>query len=144
MKNALIRERATALAQMADRVLPSKTSVNKVATLLATRFKAALQDLEAQRLALVVQAHPFDGDGELPPAIKEARELAFAALMEQSTPVRKVPDSLRLTADDMPRALASDESNGAGVAALRVMLGTLYVTSNEEKSIDEATEGEED
>jgi hypothetical protein len=151
MRNQDIRDRFVALTALSQRVLPSRTATNKVATLLATRFKEPWDEIERQRKHILFIDHPLPADYEgenddLPAALREARQVAVDTLMAESTPVRRVPDRLRLTADDMPKALKGEngEVNAEGLASIRVMLGSLYVLSDDERELDEQLDGTEE
>lgn len=142
MKNRLIRERYAALTVMAQRALPSATAVNKVTALITTRFRDPYCSTEDARKVILRDDYPLpDGfDGErLPVWIAEARQQAVDDLMEQSTPVRRVPDRLRLGPEDMPKALKGEEGwrNAESVADIIVNLGSLYVPGTDEKALRE-------
>lgn len=148
MKNQLIRNRYTALVALSQRVLPSPSAVNKVATLLVTRFEAPYRATETARKGVLAR-HPvpdsWDKPG-LPEAVAQARQAEMDRLMEESTPVRAIPDALRLTMADLPRRLEREggEKNVEGLAEIRVLLGSLYVPSAEERRVmADASDGEE-
>jgi hypothetical protein len=147
MKNRLIRERYSALTVLSQRVLPSKTAINKVTALIATRFQQPYQATEAGRKK-VIEDHPtppeWDKD-HLPPAIAEARQSAIDLFLEERTPVRKIPDTLRLTDADLPRALKREngDANVEGLAQIIVMLGSLYVPGADELALRAGVDGEE-
>lgn len=148
MRNSIIRTRYAGLTLLTQRVLPSPTAVNKVSTLLATRFGPAYDATERSRKQILFVNHPLPpGYDEqiVPMGIAEQRQAAVDELMQQSTPVRKIADPLRLTAADMPRVLSREngEDNAFGVAEIRVLLGSLYLRTSEELAIDERLEGDE-
>lgn len=147
MKNQLIRDRYAALTVLSQRVLPSATAIHKVSALLGTRFKLPYDATEVARKTIIAD-HPTPEGWEkesLPPTIAEARQRAIDALMEEATPVRKIPDTLRLTSADLPKVLKREggESNTEGLAQIVVLLGTLYVPSSDERALNAAAEGEE-
>jgi hypothetical protein len=143
VKNQLIRDRYAALSVLAQRTLPSPTAINKVSTLLATRFAPAFEMTEKKRkLVISMNRLPEGHDGDrLPIAIAEQRQAEVDAMLEDSTPVKLVPDRLRLTEADLPRVLKGEDGwkNAEGLASIRVMLGSLYVRSDEEKKLDDAS-----
>lgn len=150
MKNRAIVKRYTALSALSGRALPSKAAVNKVATLLRGRFSVPHETIELAR-KMVIRQHPlpegWEGERQ-PAAVQEARALAIDALMEESQPVKKIPDHLRLTPDDMPRALKGDEKreepNDRGVASIIDLLGSLYVPGTEieeDAALEESEKG---
>lgn len=146
MKNQTIRERYQALNALAQRVLPSATAITKVSALLDTRFRAPYEATETARKMVIAQYPlPADYEGEnVPMAIAEQRQLAIDAMLEQSTPVKKIPDRLRLTSADLPKVLKREggEGNAESLAQIIVMLGSLYVRSGEEVFQDDS-QGEE-
>lgn len=143
MKNQLIRERYAALTVISGRTLPSLTSINKVEVLLSTRFIAGYEATERLRKKIMRDRQiPPDMEGErLPIGIAEARQAAMDDMLEESTPIKKVPERLRLTADDLPKILKGDDGwkNAEGIAGIRVALGSLYVRSDDAKALDDAT-----
>jgi hypothetical protein len=81
---------------------------------------------------------PTDADGDrLPVGLAEARTLAVENMLNLDTPVRRIPDTLRLTEADMPKTLKGDGGwkNAEGVAEIIVNLGSLYVLSDEERKL---------
>lgn len=146
MKNSTIRERYAAIANLSNRVLPSPTAINKVAFLLA-RFKPLYEVTEEGRNKLI-QQYPVPADWDnpvLPAAIAEARQKAMDELMAAGQPVKKVPEQLRITEADLPKALKREggESNAEGLAGIIAMLGSLYQPSKEALALNVQTEGEE-
>jgi hypothetical protein len=148
MKNQAIRDKYAALTILSQRALPSKTAINKVATLL-TRFQPPYEVTEtARKIALNSFPLPdgFEGVGEheIPLAIREARTTAVEALMEESQSVKKIPTAMRLTSADMPKVLKREkgEDNAVMLAQIRRMLGTLYLPAVDEVIADNE-EGEE-
>lgn len=150
MKNRVLRERYAALLMLSRRVLPSPTAVNKVCALLETRFRRAYEATEASRKKIIADVPTPPGwEGEaLPPLVAEARQEKLDALMELDTPVGKVPDRLRLRADDLPKPLKREggETNVEGLAEIKLMLGGLYVLGDDELALRESdsAEGEQE
>jgi hypothetical protein len=148
MKNQAIRDKYAALTVMSQRILPSASAINKVSTLITTRFEQPYQSTERSRkqaLESIPVPPGFEGDeSDMPLTIREARTKAVEELLQQSQPIRKIPELLRLTAADMPKPLKRDggEDNAAGVAMIRVMLGSLYKRGADE-IIADTDEGEE-
>lgn len=147
MKNQTIRDRYAALSALAQRVLPTTLALNKVSALLATRFHRPYHATEVARKQAIAD-HPTPEGWEhthLPPAVADARQRAIDELMAQATPVKAIPDRMRLTETDLPRALRREggDANVQGLAEIIVMLGSLYVPSAEERALDEATDVEE-
>lgn len=148
MKNQTIRDRYAALTILAQRVLPSPKGINKVATLIATRFQRPYEATEIARKNVIAE-HPvpegWDKD-HLPTAVAEARQQAMDALMAESTPVKKIPDHMRLGSEDLPKALKRDggESNVEGLAQIIVMLGSLYRPDASDEDTDDASGEEEE
>lgn len=144
MKNKVIRNRFAALSLLSDRVLPTEIAVNKVSVLLRTRFHDAYEATEIGRKS-ILRDHPLPegwDKEQLPAAIAEARQMAVDRLMERGQPIKKIPDTLRLTSADMPRVLKTKEDgerNVAGLAGIKVALGGLYKWSDEELGLDEQT-----
>lgn len=148
MKNRVIRERYAALVALSQRVLPSPTAVHKVSALIATRFQRPYEGTEASRKAIILQ-HPtpegWEGQ-ELPPAIAEARQAALDEMLEQDTPVGKIPPLLRLSAADLPKAVKREggDDNTAQLAQIVVLLGGLYVPGEAELALRVPLPGEDD
>lgn len=147
MKNQTIRNRYAGLVMLSQRVLPTK-GINKVATLIATRFQRPYDATELARKNIIAQYPLPDGwdKDHLPPAVAEARQKAMDALMEESTPVKKVPDHLRLRSSDLPHVLRREggESNVEGLAEILVFLGSLYVPDESDAAEDAADTGGEE
>jgi hypothetical protein len=137
VKIRYIRERHAGLALMQGRALPSPTAENKVSFLLADRFQRQYEVSEQRRKKLITIDHPCPED-ELPVAIAEARDKAWEAILDEDLPIKKIPEHMRLTKEDMPKAMKGEEGwkNGAGIAEIRRLLGPLY-----KKTGDEVTEG---
>lgn len=144
MKNQSIRDKYSALSMLASRTLPSPTAINKV-TYLLTKFQKAFDATETARKKVIANCPLPEGhEGDrLPVAIAEARQAAMDRQMELHTPVGKVADTMRLTADDMPKVLKGDEGwrNAEALPAIKRMLGGLYVRRGDE--IVPEVEGEE-
>lgn len=139
MKNSTIRERYAALTVLSQRVLPSRTAVNKVVALLTTRFEQPFRATELQRKQIIAQ-HPVPAGWDrpaLPHDVAEARERSVEEMLACSIPVRAVPESLRLTAADLPVALKGEggESNVAELASIVLALGSLYRMGDDEAKL---------
>ena len=145
MKNQTIRDRYAALTVLSQRTLPTK-AMNKVAVLLRTRFQAPFEATEELRKQ-VLRQHPVPEGWDkptLPEDVAQRRQDAMDEAMALSTPVRKVPDTLRLTGADMPQPLKADDgANVAGLAQIKVMLGSLYDWSAEERELLDGGTGDE-
>lgn len=146
MKHETIREKYGALSILSQRVLPSKTSENKFANLLH-RFTKPYKITEQHRKKAITDHPTPEGweEARLPHAVSEARQRAVDEYMELSSPIGKIPDTLRLTNADLPQKLKREggESNVEGLASLRVLLGSLYVPDEEYRMMNESTDGEE-
>jgi len=150
MRNQVIRDRFAALTVLSQRALPSSTAQNKVDSLLA-RYEIPYNVTE-KRKKLVIATSPvpetWDRD-TLPMPIAEARQAAMDAMLEESQPVKKIPEHLRLTAADMPIALKGEKGadNVAGNAQIKRLLGSLYKPTTPEElqfaAPDEKDAGEE-
>lgn len=148
MKNRLITERYAALAELSKRTLASTTAINKVETLLR-RYKTAYDAIQ-RAINDVIEANPAPETwtrDDLPAALAETRKWAVEAILDDTTPIAKVPDFLRLTDADVPKILKKDggEDNVRGLSGIKVSLGGLYIpTTDEEKKFAGAvSEGEE-
>lgn len=146
MKNRVIRDRYAALTILSQRTLPSSSAINKVTSLLTSRFKPG-NDVIERRIRDMYAAHPMpedDASSVLPIALAETRSRAIEGVLDESQPIRKIPDHMRLTAADMPKALqgADGWKNQDELASIRVLLGSLYLWGPDEKLADSET-GEE-
>jgi hypothetical protein len=146
MKNRIIRERFGALTALSQRSLPSSTAISKTTALLTSRFKPANEVID-RRIKDVYAEFPLpDGDEAtaLPIALAEKRQRAIDAILDESQPIRKIPDHMRLTAADMPKALTGTDGwkNNDELASIRVLLGSLYAWGADEKLADNE-QGEE-
>lgn len=145
MKNKIIRTRFGALSVLSSRVLPTESAVNKVAVLLRTRFHDAYEATEIGRKN-IIRDHPLPEGWDketLPAEIAERRQAAVDRLMEKGQPIKKVADTLRLCATDMPKVLKTKEDgekNVEGLASIKVALGGLYKWSDDELKLDETTD----
>jgi hypothetical protein len=148
VKNRTVRNHYQALAMLAQRVLPSEGAINKVSVLLATRYEAAWQATEIGRKKIVTDIPVPDGwsSENLPEGVAAARQTSMDKFLEESTPIRKIPDRLRLTKADLPKVLQrkDGEDNVAGLAQIKVLLGTLYMKSDDEIDNTPANEFEPD
>lgn len=129
---------------MAARVLPSETAMNKVSTLITSRFAAAYEGTEMVRKQIIAKYPVPEGwASENPPeGITAQRDQEWDDYLTLATSIRKIPDRLRITKADLPKVLQrkDGEDNVAGLAQIKVLLGSLYVREGDE--LDD-TQGEE-
>jgi hypothetical protein len=144
MKNRIIRDRFAALTVLSQRTLPSSTAINKVTQLLTSRFKPANEVIDRRIRESWADFPAADDADKLSIKVAEARSAAVEAILDESQPIKKIPEHMRLTAADMPKPLKGDDGwkNADELANIRVMLGSLYKLGSDEQ-LEDNEQGEE-
>lgn len=113
-----------ALLEMAARKLPSPKSEDRVAKLLRRYFDVPHQVIE-QRKKMAFQRFalsPDSTDETIPAIINEQRQIALHGLLHDTQDIPEIPETLLITANDLP----SGKADPGGVAAIKFQLGFLY------------------
>lgn len=134
-----------ALTALSQRRLTDGTNGpdKKIRTLLRRHYNEAhalFKDLHH----LIITNNPvpkeWEDDQTIPIVIAERRQFLFEELMRDTFDIPAVPESLRLTSDDMPVSTIKGElghQNRLAVVDIKIKLGHLYADSdNEEGDVD--------
>ena len=123
--NKTILVQCAALLTLSVRTLPTLTSDLKVVALLRRYYQSPSAVIEGARDALRKRLPEGWLSDALPPDLAQE----WTAFLAQTQDLPEIPDTLRLTADDLPKALKTGigDANRQGVADLIVALGDLFV-----------------
>src|SRR3990167_10912497 len=123
--NKTILVQHAALLVLSGRTLPTLASDLKVVALLKRYYRTPVSIIEGVRESLKKRLPEGWTSNEFPSDLA-AEWLAF---LDQTQDLPEIPDTLRLTADDLPKALKTGlgDANRQGVADLVVALGDLFV-----------------
>lgn len=147
LTNREVRRRYSALQALSNRILPSRESELRVATLIRSYFAEPFQTSEDLNQKIILKDFPAPEDSEtIPPGILEARTKAVNELMDLEVDVKDVPDHLLIKETDLPKAIKGKDENQKGVADIMASLGTIYKPFKERAEngdVDEEPEEEE-
>ncbi len=121
--NKVIRAKHAALSILSGRTLPTLASDLKVAALLKGYYKTPYEVTEAAREKLVKEIPEDWKSDQFPKALALRWQ---TEVMEGEQDIPAVPDRLKLTEDDLPKALKSNDANSQGVADIIVALDDLF------------------
>ena len=128
--NKVIRAKYSALTILSGRTLPTLNADLKISGLLKTRYATAFQVTEAGREKLVKAIPDGWTSDQFPPDLARRWQ---TEVMDGTQEVQDVPDSLKLTRDDLPKPVLKDgaetersAANRQGIADLIVALGDLF------------------
>lgn len=125
--NRIIRRQFNALTVLANRVLPSRSSELKVATLLRRYFDQPYQLTQKLEETIILRDFPAQEDAErIAPAILEARSKALNEMLELQQDIPEVPEHLRIKETDLPKIIKDNHGNQVGIADILASLGDLY------------------
>lgn len=129
--NKAIRAKHAALTILSGRTLPTLNSDLKISGLLKTRYATAFQVTETGREKLAKEVPDDWTSDQFPPDLARRWQ---TEVMEATQEVPDVPDSLKLTRDDLPKPVLKDgvetersAANRQGIADIIVALGDLFV-----------------
>lgn len=122
--NRAILTQYSGLTLLSGRTLPTLPSDLKVVALVKRYYKTPVDVIEGVREALKKRLPDGWTANEFPPDL--TRE--WQTFLDGTQEMPEIPDNLKLTKDDMPKALKTGlgEANRQGVADLILALGNLY------------------
>ena len=123
--NKTILMQHAALLALSVRTLPTLASDLKVVALLRRYYQPLNEVIEGARDALRKRLP----DGWLSDALPPDLAQEWTAFLAQTQDIPEIPDSLRLTVEDLPKALKTGlgDANRQGVADIVFALGDLFV-----------------
>lgn len=138
LSNREIRRRMMALDKLSQRMLDSRDSELKVATLIRRYYKEPFEIADVLIKKVYTKYPAPEGDDPLPAFIGEQRNAELDKVLELEQDVLVVPEHLRIKPADLPKHVKGNPENQAGVAGIMAGLGDLY------EGMDEPEEKEEE
>ena len=124
LTNKTILMQHAALLALSVRTLPTLASDLKVVALLRRYYQTPSAAIEGARDALRKRLP----DGWLSDALPPDLAAEWAAFLAQTQDIPEIPDNLRLTVEDLPKAIKTGlgDASRQGVADLVIALGGLF------------------